>query len=145
MALLDKIREFAKTIPAEVKESKDTYTLEFVLAERKAFLTKQKLTYTAKFKIDESSKELRFTEMLKETGIGLSSGDSDMSPGFGFKAESYNTSSGAREGTIEEQSKIFGEKYSYNFDYSSVRKKLEELSKEESYNFKYVLTGSGLQ
>ena len=61
MALLDKIREFAKTIPAEVKESKDTYTLEFVLAERKAFLTKQKLTYTAKFKIDESSKELRFT------------------------------------------------------------------------------------
>ena len=83
--------------------------------------------------------------MLKETGIGLSSGDSDMSPGFGFKAESYNTSSGAREGTIEEQSKIFGEKYSYNFDYSSVRKKLEELSKEESYNFKYVLTGSGLQ
>ncbi|MHB1324864.1 MAG: hypothetical protein ACYC0L_01460 [Thermoleophilia bacterium] len=34
--------------------------------------------------------------------------DGDMSPGFGFKKETYKTGAGPREGTIEEQSTLFG-------------------------------------
>jgi len=144
MSLVDNINVFVKTLPAETKENKGVHSFEFVLAERKAFLTKQKLTYSAKFRIDDANKEVKFTEMLKEAGMGLSSSDSGMSPGFGFKTESYNTFSGAREGNIEEQSKIFGKKYSYSFDYASIRKKIEEMTKQEGYDFKYQITSIGL-
>lgn len=144
MPLINKIQDIVSSIPATLKENKGIYSFEFVLAERKAFLTKQKLTYSAKFRVDEDKKELKFTEMLKETGMGLSSGDSGMSPGFGFKTESYNTMSGAREGNIEEQSTVFGKKYSYTFDYSSIRKRLEEAAKDEGYSFKYQITSIGL-
>ncbi|MHB8159666.1 MAG: hypothetical protein ACYDGS_04125 [Thermoleophilia bacterium] len=54
---------------------------------------------------------IRFSEMLKESGSGVSGGggfDGDMSPGFGFKKETYKTGAGPREGTIEEQSTLFG-------------------------------------
>ena len=144
MSLVDKVSEFAKSLSGDLKENKGVYTLDLTIAERKAFLSKQKLTYTAKFRIDEDKKEVRFTEMLKESGMGLSSGGSDMSPGFGFKTESYNTFSGALEGNIEEQSSLFGKKYSYSFDYKTIRKQLEDLSKEEGYDFKYQITSIGL-
>ena len=144
MSLVDKVSEFTKSLSGDLKENKGVYTLDLTIAERKAFLSKQKLTYTAKFRIDEDKKEVRFTEMLKESGMGLSSGGSDMSPGFGFKTESYNTFSGAREGNIEEQSSLFGKKYSYSFDYKTIRKQLEDLSKEEGYDFKYQITSIGL-
>lgn len=121
MSLLDTVNNIVKALPAELKENKGIYSFELVLAERKAFLTKQKLTYSAKFRIDDSK---------KETSMGLSNSDSGMSPGFGFKTETFNTFSGAREGNIEEQSEIFGKKYTYNFDYSTIRKGIEEKAKE---------------
>ena len=80
--------------------------------------------------------------MLIEAGSGLSSGggfDGGMSPGFGFKTESYNTMSGAREGNIEEQSNLFGKKFEYNFDYKDIRSKIEQVAKEAGYDFKYQI------
>ena len=67
--------------------------MEAVIAERKAFLSKKKLTYICRFKVDEPAKEVRFFEMLKESGFGVASGgcDGEMSSGFGFKKETYNT------------------------------------------------------
>jgi predicted secreted acid phosphatase len=85
--------------------------------------------------VDEDNKELRFTEMLKESGSGMSSGDS----GFGFKKESYKTGTGPREGTTEEQSKLFGAQYSYTFDFSTVRTFIEEAAVKAGYAFKYHL------
>jgi len=145
MALIEEIKKIAAGIPAELKEHKGIHTLEFVVAERKAFLSKQKLTYSARFRIDEAVHELRFTEMLKEAGSGLvSMGDSDMSPGFGFKAESYNTMSGSREGTIKEQSVLFGKKYQYQFDYGKIREQIEKAAVDAGYGFRYLITPVGL-
>ena len=67
---VDEIARFVEGIPATFKERKGLYSVEFTVAERKAFLTKKKLTYSARFRIDEDKKELRFTEMLKESGSG---------------------------------------------------------------------------
>ncbi|MDD5646525.1 MAG: hypothetical protein PHW86_05090, partial [Candidatus Bipolaricaulis sp.] len=91
---IDEIVKFVEGIPADLKEKRGTYSIEFTVAERKAFLTKKKLTYSARFRIDEDRKELRFTELLKETGSGVSSGGDDLGPGFGFKKETYKTGSG---------------------------------------------------
>ena len=87
MALMDDIRGMVGSIGAELKEKNGAYTLTLVVAERKAFLSKKKFEYIARFRVDDSARELKFTEMLKETSSGVSSGDEGISLGFGFKAE----------------------------------------------------------
>ena len=143
MALKDELTAYAKGIPAELKEKKGVYTLEFTVAERKVLLSKKKLTYSAKFRIDDSKKELRFSEMLKEASSGMSSGD-DFGPGFGFKKESYKTGAGPREGSIVEQSELFGKQYSYSFDFKKVRSAIEAAADKAGYAFKYQITPIGL-
>lgn len=144
MTLLEEIRKIAGEIPAELQESKGIYTLEWVVAERKGWLSRKKLLYRAKFSINEEKKELHFTEMLKESGWGLSSGGADTGPGFGFKKETYKQGLGPKEGAIEEQSNLFGEKYQYSFDFGKIRKAMEEKAQALGYKFTYHLTGWGL-
>jgi hypothetical protein len=150
MSLRDEVAAYADELGGEMSEKKDIFKIEVLVAERKAFLSKKKLRYIAKFRINDDAKELKFTEMLAESGSGLSTGGGDfdggmgMSSGFGFKTETYKTGAGGREGTIEEQSKLFGKDYSYKFDYAAVRNKFESLAKSEGYNFKYQITPIGL-
>lgn len=143
MAILDDVKAVFASIGAELHEKKGVYSFEKIIAERKSFLSRKKLVYSGKIKIDETGREIKFTEMLKESGFGLSSGDSDSSTGFGFKKESYNTLSGSREGTIEEQSSLFGKDYKYSFDYGALRKQLEQKAKANGYTFTYKLTSIG--
>lgn len=148
MSLTDTINAYCTELGGKMSDKKGIYTLEILIAERKAFLSKKKLRYIAKFRIVDDNHELKFTEMLAEAGSGLTSGggdfDSGMSTGFGFKAEKYNTMNGGREGSIVEQSNLFGKEYSYNFDYKTIRAKFEEIAKAEGYSFKYQITPIGL-
>ncbi|MDO8507969.1 MAG: ribonucleoside-triphosphate reductase [bacterium] len=142
---MEEVKKYADSISAELSEKKGVWTLTKVVAERKAFLSKKKLEYIAKFRFDDENKEIRFTEMLKESGSGISSGDmDDMSPGFGFKAGTYKTGMGGREGSIKEQSNLFGKDYSYEFKFEEIRAKIEEIAKNKGYDFKYQITSKGL-
>jgi hypothetical protein len=138
--LVDVIKKFVEAIPATMKEKRGVHSVQIVVAERKVFLSKKKLTYSAKFRVDEDKREVRFTEMLTESGSGVSSGDS----GFGFKKETYKTGVGPREGSIEEQSALFGAQYSYTFDFSTVRTFIESEAVKAGYTFKYQITPLGL-
>jgi predicted secreted acid phosphatase len=138
MALLQDIAAGLASVPGEIREKKGVFELSFVVAERKTFLSRRKLKYTARFRIDEEKKTVRFTEMLAESGYGLSAGDT--SPGMGFKKETYNTSRKERKGTIEEQSRLFGKKYEYNFDYGAIREKIKEIARAAGYDFDYKIT-----
>ena len=144
--LIDELKKVLESYKGEWKENKGLWEFFAVIAERKAFLSTQKLTYHAKMRIDDEGKTIKFTEMLMEKGSGLSMGssDSDMSAGFGFKTETYNTMKGPREGNIEEQSTLFGKSYSYSFDYKEIRTKIEESAKSAGYEFTYQITGIGL-
>ena len=144
--LLDDINAVVSALPAMLQEKNGKYSFEFIIAERKAFLSSKKLIYRASFRIDEAQKELRFTEMLKESGVGVSSGTSDVqiSPGMGFKVETYTIGGKQREGNIAEQSALFGKKYSYSFDYSKIRKDIEAAAAKAGYGFKYQITSIGL-
>ena len=118
-----------------------------VIAERKAFLSKKKLEYIAKFRVDDGAAAIRFSEMLKESGSGLSSGgdfNSHMSPGFGFKKETYKTGAGPREGTIEEQSTLFGKQYDYRFDFNDIRTGVEKIAVDHDYSFSYSIPPAGV-
>ena len=102
MSLQEEIKQVFAGLPAEFSRKEGDVTMrQYTVAERKSFLSKKKLAYIAKYRIDEAKKEVRFTEMFKESGSGFSSGED---AGFGFKKETYKTGFGGNEGTIEEQS-----------------------------------------
>jgi hypothetical protein len=137
--LTDDIKGIAGDAGAELTEKKGALAMKVVVAERKAFLSKQKLEYIATFRVDDSAKTIVFSEMLKEAGSGLSSGGDDMSPGFGFKTETYKTGGGPREGSIKEQSDLFGKKYQYAFDFNTIRPKVEAAAAAAGYTFAYQI------
>jgi len=137
--LIETIQTIAAVQGLSLTEKKGVHTMERVVAERKTFFCRKKLLYRARFRIVEEKKEVHFTELLKESGFGLSSGsvDTEMSPGFGFKKETYKTGLGPREGTIEEQSTLFGKQYTYTFDFSAVRKAVESAAQAAGYTFQW--------
>jgi hypothetical protein len=145
MDLLREIELVFAAVQAVLKENKGLFTAEQTVAERKTLLSRKKLVYVAKFRIDETRREVRFTEMLKETGFGLSGGgDMDSGPGFGFKSETHKVGSGPRQGTIEEQSRLFGKRYTYTFDFNTVRGAVEKRAQEAGFAFKYQITAAGM-
>lgn len=107
-------------------------------AERKTFLSKKMLEYVAGFRVDGAAREFGFMEVLKETGSEVSGGGGDMSPGFGFKAETYETGAGPREGTITEQSDYFSKQYTYRHDWSAIRTRIEQAA-AAGYRFSYSI------
>lgn len=144
--VLDEIKKLAASIGANLEEKNGIFTLKLVVAERKAFLSKRKLEYIANFRVDEENKTLKFTEVLKESGSGLSMGGSmdDMTPGIGFKMQTYKVGMGPREGTIEEQSSLFGKTYQYKFDFKTIRDKFKNIAEKNGWNFKYQIAPLGL-
>lgn len=145
MDLPGEIKQVFAAFPVTISETNGLVTVESVIAERSSFLSKKKLVYMAKYRIDEKLREVRFTELLRESGSGLGGGGGfTSSPGFGFKIETYDTRSGQREGTIEEQSNLFGAKYDYTFDYGAIRRALEKKTREAGFAFRYQITSLGL-
>jgi len=147
MNIKESVKKIGDELGGETNEKGDVLSCTATIAERKVFLSKKKLSYIFRVKIDDEAKTVRFTEMLKEVSSGLSSGvpgsDAEMSTGFGFKTETYNTMSGAREGTIEENSKLFGKTYKYKFDYANTRKQVEKIAEGAGYKFKYSILPTG--
>ncbi len=140
--MLDEINALANENQLELTKKDNDIKLHKVVAERKSFLSKKKLEYSASIKIDDDNKQVSFTEMLKESGSGLSSGggyDDGISPGFGFKAGSYKAGPGGISGNIEEQSKLFGKDYNYSFDYANIRNSIKEIAEKNDYSFKYSI------
>ncbi|HPK53921.1 MAG TPA: hypothetical protein PK114_05625 [Smithellaceae bacterium] len=145
MGLPEEIKQVFAAHQANISEKNGLVTVEYVVAERKFFLARKKLTYIAKYRIDESKRELRFTEMLKESACGFVGGwESGVSSGFSFKKESYSTWNGAREGTIEEQSSFFGKTYRYRFDFKEIRGTIEKKARDAGFSFHYQITSLGL-
>ena len=138
MALSQEIVQYAQEISANLKERKGSNTLSLIVAERKTFLSKQKLTYQAKFRIDETEKLVKFTEMLVESSSG-------MNAGMDYQTQNFRTGKGGQqESVIEKQSILFGKKYTYDFDFTNIRGKIESLTEEAGYNFQYQITAKGL-
>lgn len=139
MVLINNIKEYAQSINAEFNEKKGAGQITLTVAERKTFLSKQKLTYEAKFRVDEKEKILRFTEMLKESSAGMASSGAE------FTTTNYKTGKGGQqESLIEQQSRLFGKKYDYAFDFETIRGKFESLAREAGCDFQYQITAKGL-
>ena len=96
MTLKDQLIELSKSLPAAFQPQKDgTLAMEYVVAERKWLLSKKKVTYRCRVRVDDAGRAVRMFEMLKESGFGLSSGSDDIGPGFGFKKGFFREFSGS--------------------------------------------------
>lgn len=140
MSLLENIKMILQPTGGEIKEKKDTLRYTRVVAERKAFLVKQKLEYRLTMKVDDAAKKVVYSEGLFEKGAGMTGGDDMGGPGFGFSAQTYKTGvAGPRQGTITQQSDFFGKKYSYNFDFNAIRPQIEAAVQAQGYTFEFSL------
>lgn len=139
MDMLEEIRKVVTAIPAELSEKKGIFSFSVNVAERRTLLNRQKLVYSARFRIDDGKKELVYSEMLKEKGFGLGigGGAEGTSPGYGFKKSAYKTGMGPREETIKEQSSLFGKKYNYTFDFGQFRQCIQAAATAAGYTFTY--------
>lgn len=136
------VQSLLQGLPGAFEAKGDVYCLEAVIAERRAFLSKQKLSYTARFRIDEALKEVRFTEQLVERKSGLGAGNPDgLSPGLSFKKTRTHSTPEGLEGVIDEASTLFGEQYAYTFDYKRVRAAVKEAAEKGGYAFRYQIWG----
>jgi len=140
MPLQDDLIAASAASPVVLQPQKDgTLTGEAVLAERKSFLSKKKLTYKCKARVDDGTRSVRFWEMLIEKGSGVSSGGDDFAPGAGFSAGTYKTGGKERSGSIEEVSRLFGKDYDYTWDYAALRNGLRSAAEAAGYGFEVVL------
>jgi hypothetical protein len=145
MTLKERLLAEIPGLPARFEEQKDgSLALESVVAERKSFLSRKKLTYRCRVRLDEAGKEVKLFEILKESGFGMSGVGDDMAPGFGFKKETWKSDGKTREGTLEEQSRLFGKDYSYKFDFALVRKAVEQAAADAGFSFTVCLREKSL-
>lgn len=138
--LIDEVKTTLASYNGEWKEKRGLWMFSAVIAERKAFLSKKRLNYVLRLRVDDAARVVRFSEMLNEAGSGFSSGgdlDGGISTGFGVKTETYNTFKGPLTGTIEEQSRLFGREYTYTFDYAEIRGRIKLVVEKYGFSFDY--------
>ncbi len=63
--LIDDIKQSLVNYGGKWNEKKGLWDFSATIAERKAFLSKKKLTYSLKLRIDEASKTVKFSEMRR--------------------------------------------------------------------------------
>jgi hypothetical protein len=145
MPAADEIRAYFSTLPAaKVAGKGQNGEVKMVIAEQKSFLSKKSVEYSAKFAVDDSARTVRFFEMLKESGSGMSGGDGDFGGGWGVSKETYKTGPGGREGTIEQQGSLLGKKFAFAFDYGRIRNDVRAIAERNGYQLAYQITPKGL-
>lgn len=136
---------FSQELGANVNPKGQGGEAHMVIAERKSFLAKKKVEYTAKFRVDEDDRSVHFTETLKESGSGISGGDMvDVGGGFTFAKETYRTGPGGRDGSLEAQGNLLGKKYAFTFDYGKIRGAVRAIAERHAYRFEYQVFPRGL-
>ena len=133
MGIADEIRSyFSQEVGAKVGGKGQSGEAKIVIAEQKSFLSKKTVEYSAKFKVEDDDRAVHFFEMLKESGSGMSGSDvGDVGGGWGFSKEIYKTGAGGREGTIEAQGSLLGNKYSFTVDYSKIRSAVQAIAEQQ--------------
>jgi hypothetical protein len=138
-ALVGEFRRYANAMGFTLTESAHKLTLERVVAERKAFLASERLVYRATITLDEGRRSARFSELLKESGRGLTSGGDDgdfgAASGFGFQKSTYNTRTDGITESIEEQAARFDRLYAPGFPYRAVKGQLGGICAAAGYAF----------
>ena len=146
MSVVEEIKSYlAGEAGAQVSGKSQGGEAKLVVAEQKSLLSKKKVEYSAKFKVDDKERVVRFFEMLKESGSGMSGGDAgDFGGGWGVTKTTYKMGVGGLEGTLESQGALLGKKFAFSFDYGRIRNAVQAIAEQNGYGFEYQVTPKGL-
>ena len=137
--ILTELGKLAQAWQFEWRQKADQVILSRVVAEQKALMATGQLTYEARIRIDDARREVRFTELLKESRSGMSSGgDDDFGPsGFGVQRTSYNSRTDTVQDSIEEQAARYRSKYPLDFRYDAVSPQVRGIAETAGYTLAY--------
>lgn len=122
---------------AEFTDRDGVLSVTLVVAERKGFLSRRKVTYSARFRVDEPRRTVLFSELLKESGSGLTGSGPLGEPGAGFKVQTWKTGRGPRQGMIEEQARDLAGRFQMSIDFAANRAAVEKAVAEIGYALEY--------
>ena len=137
MSIAEELRGIAAEFGLESKETKGVTVLSGVLAEKKGFLSRKKVTYEAHFRIDQEQRTVFFSELLKESGSGAG----------GVGTESWSTKSGkdGLSGQIDKRIAGLGSKYQIRFQAGEIRDRIARAAQADGYQFEYKITPRGVR
>ena len=138
--VMSELHRFADAWHLTWSQKRDSVRLERVIAERKVMLGTAKLTYRATVTIDETRRQVTFSELLVERGTGVSSGGDDGEGsgfGFGIQTTSYNTRRDTIADNIEDQARQYSRQYVLDFPYARVREVVGQIAAAGGYGFRY--------
>lgn len=140
MSLSEELMKLGSDLPAPFQTQKDgSLTLEYVVAERKGFLSSKKVTYRCRVRADDSGRSVKMFEMLKESGFGISGGSDELGPGVSFRKEVTQLKGLEQEGYIDEHARLLGAQYKCQFDFAKVRNVVKQVAANAGYAFSMVL------
>jgi len=142
MPLTEDINKLAANLSLNIREAQGIHHINVIVADCKSYNSRQKLEYRARFRINETEKAVKFTEALQESEVGFSSG-SPLSRA-GFKADTFDIRNISVKVSIEDQTTLFEKRYTYSYDFSSIRDQIEVLTDKAGYRFKYQITTVGI-
>ena len=142
MDLRQTITEMGKTVPGQFEPQKDgSARMEAVIAERKAFLSKKKLDLHLPLQGRRAGQR---SALLRDAqGIGLRRhkrrGQRRDEHGLRLQEGDLQHLRERANGSIEEQSKLFGKDYSYKFDFGTFRGAVRKAAEGAGYRFEVKL------
>jgi len=107
--IMKTIRSVITGLPGDFNSDDGLHSLTSVIAERKGFFSRRKLTFTARFRVNEETREVIYNETLVEKKSGLGAGTGEGISGFGFRKWKTASGPGGLEGVLEEQSECSAE------------------------------------
>jgi hypothetical protein len=111
--------------------------VEVPIAERRSLLSRRRLTYSARFRVDEQRRVVRFTEMLKEAGWGLPGSGALGGPGLGVEVRTWKSGRAPREERIDAQARDLAGRFELSFDLGANRAAVRKALGDVGYALEY--------
>ncbi len=138
--IMNTIRSLITGLPGDFQSDEGLHSLTSVVAERKGFFSRRKLPFTARFRVNEETREVVYNETSwKKRAARAGNGEGNI----GFASGKWKIASGpgGLEGVLEEQSEMFRRRYGFTFRFQQIRDAVRTLVEKEGYTFKHQIWG----
>lgn len=141
--MIDEIKKYLNTVGGSLTENNGLYIFKYEIADRNTKINNINVSYTAKFRVINDDKIIKFNEVITEKSSGLGVGG-EMTPGIGYKTESFKSKLDGREGKVSEKSSMGEKELNYSINYKDIRNTIKSISEKNGYRFKYKILPFGI-
>lgn len=118
------------------------YEVSSVIAQKKGFFSSGKLTFSAKFRVNEAAREVIYNESLIEKIMGLEAKYGRGFSRFGMRKLKTGAEPGGMESIFSDGSDLLKKRDGYTFKFRQIRQAVKKAVEEEGYTFRHHLWGS---